>query len=91
MFRINTNLGLRAFENWYYTFDAQLRTQMFQSVNKDDVVTARIFAPLMADAGIGMKYDINKKKFRGDPFQNLASRPTLHLFRLHLFILIQMI
>ncbi|MDO5035755.1 MAG: DUF3078 domain-containing protein [Porphyromonas sp.] len=69
VFRVNSNLGISAFKNWYYTLDAQMRTQMLQNITKDDVIATRTFAPIIADAGLGMKYDIDKKNFRGDPFQ----------------------
>lgn len=69
--RANSNMGVKAFENWYYTIDLQLRSQMMSNIDKDSVLTTRIFAPLLLDAGIGMKYDIDLKQFRGDPFQRL--------------------
>lgn len=71
VFRANSNLGLRAFKNWYYTLDAQLRSQLMKNMTRDSVVTTRPFAPIIADAGLGMKYDIDLKNFRGNPFQRV--------------------
>lgn len=76
-FRANSNMGVKAFRNFYYTFDSQLRSQMMTNVNKDSILTTRIFAPIILDAGIGMKYDIDLKQFRGDPFQRIRFSANL--------------
>lgn len=68
VFRAGSNLGLEAWRNWYYTIDVSLRSQLMNNYTPDSVLTTRAFAPLMLDAGIGIKYDIDKKKFMGNPF-----------------------
>lgn len=69
--RMNSNFGLSAVKNWFYTVDLGIRTQLLQNKSNDNVLITRPFAPVIADAGIGMKYDIDKKEFRGDPFARL--------------------
>lgn len=68
IFRAYSNLGVKAFDHWYYTLSAQLRSQAFANSNADGLVITRPFAPLSIDGGIGMKYDLDLKKFRGNPF-----------------------
>lgn len=70
-FRANSNLGIKAFKDWYYTADVQLRSQLLKNVKEDDSVITRPFAPLVLDAGLGMKYDIDRKNYRGNPFARL--------------------
>lgn len=68
IFRVNTNLGIKAIQDWYYTVDAQLRSQLLKNTTTEGMLVTRPFAPITLDAGIGMKYDIDKKEFRGNPF-----------------------
>lgn len=67
-FRANSNLGIKAFKDWYYTADLQLRSQLLKNIKEDGSVITRPFAPLVLDAGLGMKYDIDRKEFGGNPF-----------------------
>lgn len=69
LFRAVSNFGLKAFDHWYYTVDAQLRTQLLRSRNKDSVLVTQPFAPLIIDGGPGMKYELEKKF--DDPFKKL--------------------
>ena len=70
LFRIVSNFGLKAFnERWYYTLDAQLRTQLLRNRNKDSVLVTQPFAPFIIDGGPGMKYELEKKF--NDPFKKL--------------------
>ena len=68
IFSIISNLGLQATDHWFYTLDGMLRTQMLNNYSTDNVLVTRTFAPLKVDLGLGMKYDIDIKEFRGDPF-----------------------
>lgn len=68
IFSIISNLGLQASDHWFYTIDGMLRTQLLNNYSTDNVLVTRTFAPLKVDLGIGMKYDIDLKEFRGDPF-----------------------
>lgn len=69
LFRIVSNFGLKAFDHWYYTVDAQLRTQLLRNRNKDSVLVTQPFAPFIVDGGPGMKYELEKKF--DDPFKKL--------------------
>lgn len=60
--RLHSNFGYRAFSKWYYTFDAEFKTQMFSSFKENsEVKQAAFFAPVTATFGLGMKYDLDKK------------------------------
>ncbi|MDO4695356.1 DUF3078 domain-containing protein [Porphyromonas sp.] len=69
LFRIVSNFGLKAFDHWYYTIDAQLRTQLLRNRNKDSILVTQPFAPFIIDGGPGMKYELEKKF--NDPFKKL--------------------
>lgn len=70
LFRMVSNFGLKAFnDRWYYTLDAQLRTQLLRNRNKDSVLVTQPFAPFIIDGGPGMKYELEKKF--NDPFKKL--------------------
>lgn len=70
-FRINSNVGVKAFKDWYYTFDVQLRSQILKNTKADGMVITLPFAPIVLDAGLGMKYDLDIKEFRGNPYARL--------------------
>lgn len=70
-FRANSNLGIKAFKDWYYTADLQLRSQLLRNTKDDGAVITLPFAPIVLDGGLGMKYDIDRKEFRGNPFARL--------------------
>lgn len=60
--RLATNFGLRASKRWYYTLDAEARTQLLTSYKGDtDDVQSSPLAPLTLNVGLGMKYDFVKK------------------------------
>lgn len=67
-FRANSNLGIKAIKDWYYTADVQLRSQLLRNTKEDGTVITQPFAPMVLDAGLGMKYDIDRKEFRDNPF-----------------------
>lgn len=60
--RWGSNFGLKASKHWYYTVDAEARTQLLTSYRGDsDDVQSSPLAPLILNIGLGMKYDISKK------------------------------
>lgn len=61
LFRIHSNLGYKAFEKWYYTFDTEFKTQLFTSFKKNsEIKQSALLSPFSIYFGIGMKYDLNK-------------------------------
>lgn len=61
VFRVHSNLGYRAFNKWYYTFDATFQTQLFNNYRENsDIKQAAFLAPMNVNIGIGMQYDLNK-------------------------------
>ena len=71
VFRMRSNLGLKAWKRWFYTVDLNLRSQLLNNYDREGNVTTRAFAPLIIDGGLGMKYNLKKKKIGGNPFNNL--------------------
>ena len=70
MLRIVSNFGVKAIRNWYYTLDAQFRTQMLVNRNNEGKVVTRPFAPFYFDGGPGVKCEF-KRQF-DDPFKKLT-------------------
>ncbi len=62
LLRFHSNFGYLAFSKWYYTFDAELKTQLFKNYKENtyDLQTA-LFSPFSVNLGLGMKYDLDKK------------------------------
>jgi hypothetical protein len=59
--RLHSNLGYKAFSNWFYTFDATFQTQMFTNfAENSENKMAAILSPFTINIGLGMKYDLNK-------------------------------
>lgn len=71
VFRLQSNLGIKAKRNWYYTFDVSLNSQLLNNYSLEESLTTRPFAPIKMNAGLGVKYDIDKKNFQGNPFSRL--------------------
>ena len=64
LFQVNSTFGLKAMHNWYYSVNAQFKTQFFNSyaVNSNDLRSA-FLSPGELTAGVGMTYNYaNKKK-----------------------------
>lgn len=62
LLRLRSNLGLKAFKDWFYTFDIEARTQLFEQRSEDKSVVYSAFAsPLTLTAGLGMKWVVDKK------------------------------
>lgn len=59
--RLHSNFGYKAFNKWFYTFDATFQTQMFSNYQENtDKKLAAFLAPLNVNLGIGMKYELHK-------------------------------
>lgn len=61
--RIHSNFGYQAFGKWYYTFDLNINSKLFNTYNANDTVTrlSGFFAPLTITTSLGMKYNLDKK------------------------------
>lgn len=71
VFRIYSNLGYRAFNKWYYTFDFGFRTQLFTNYAENSTKKLAAFlSPYTITLGVGMKYEL-KKNFK-KPGKNLS-------------------
>ncbi len=68
VFRAGSNLGLKAWKNWYYTLDVGLRSQLMDNYSPNQTLTTKAFAPMMLDAGVGIKFDVDKRRFLESPF-----------------------
>ena len=59
--RLHSNIGYKAFNRWFYTFDATFQTQLFNNYAENtDNKLASFLSPFSVNLGIGMKYDLNK-------------------------------
>jgi hypothetical protein len=61
IFRLHSNVGYKAFNNWFYTFDAEFKTQLFSNYQENtQIKQAALLSPYAFNMGLGMKYDLNK-------------------------------
>ncbi|MDR1357509.1 MAG: DUF3078 domain-containing protein, partial [Tannerellaceae bacterium] len=61
IFRIHSNVGYKAFNNWFYTFDTEFKTQLFSNYQENtQLKQAALLSPFAFNAGIGMRYDLDK-------------------------------
>ena len=61
VFRMHSNIGIRAFEKWYYTLDGEFTTNLFTTYNANSHVRkVALFSPATLNLGLGMKYDFSK-------------------------------
>jgi hypothetical protein len=59
--RLHSNAGYKAFNKWFYTFDAEFKTQLFSNYQENtQIKQAALFSPFTFNVGVGMKYDLNK-------------------------------
>lgn len=58
LFQINSKFGLKAAKRWYYSINAQFKTQLLNNyrVNTDDL-TAAFLSPGELNVGVGMTYN----------------------------------
>lgn len=62
VFRIHSNIGYKAFNKWFYTFDFTFQTQLFNNYQENkEIKQAAFLAPFSVNLGLGMKYDLDKK------------------------------
>lgn len=64
LFQLNSTFGLKAVEKWYYTVNAQFKTQLLNSYKKNtNNLKSAFLSPGELNAGIGMTFNTaNKKK-----------------------------
>lgn len=61
MLRLTSNLGLKAFKNWFYTIGIVCTTQFMPGYKNNDPTTYSAFlSPLVGDLNIGMNYKLKK-------------------------------
>ncbi len=62
-FQWNFKTGLRAFTKWFYSFNAQFKTQMLENYAADsEVRTASFLSPGEFNAGLGMTFNHENEK-----------------------------
>ena len=61
-FQYNLNTGLKAAKDWYYSFNLQFKTQMFNNFEENsNVRTAAFLSPADLNMGLGMSYTHKNK------------------------------
>lgn len=59
--RLHSNLGYKAFNKWFYTFDTEFKTQLFTNYAENSTQKlAALLSPFSINMGVGMKYELNK-------------------------------
>lgn len=62
LLRLRSNYGIRAWSKIFYSLDAELRTQLFQSFQENKTsLQSDLFAPYTINVGLGMKYEHSMK------------------------------
>lgn len=60
--RTYSTVGIDAYKNWSYSSNLEVKTPLFNRFNaKDDKKGRAIFSPLEINAGIGMRYNMERK------------------------------
>lgn len=61
--RLHSNFGYQAYGKWYYSFDLNINSKIFDSYKANDTVTrlSGFLAPMTLTLGIGMKYNLDKQ------------------------------
>ncbi|MEG1749936.1 MAG: DUF3078 domain-containing protein [Tannerellaceae bacterium] len=60
IFRLHSNFGYKAFNKWFYTFDAEFKTQLFTNYAENTTKKlAALLSPMSVNLGLGMKYELN--------------------------------
>ncbi|SUB89702.1 Protein of uncharacterised function (DUF3078) [Porphyromonas macacae] len=58
LIRFHSNFGYKAFSNWYYTLDWDVRTQLFNGYKQNSrKLLSSIVSPINSVLGLGMKYE----------------------------------
>ncbi|MDR0748108.1 MAG: DUF3078 domain-containing protein [Tannerellaceae bacterium] len=59
--RLHSNVGYKAFEKWFYTYDFEFITQLFTNHEENTkTIYSAFLSPFFINMGVGMKYDLNK-------------------------------
>jgi hypothetical protein len=59
--RLHSNIGYKAFEKWFYTYDIEFITQLFTNHEENtNTIYSAFLSPFYINMGIGMKYDLSK-------------------------------
>lgn len=62
VFKINSKLGVKAVNSWYYTVGMTMTTQLLRNYKANsNVLQSAIFAPLKLNLNVGMDYNRNYK------------------------------
>lgn len=62
LLRFYSNLGLKAFSKWHYTFNTEFKTQMFTNFQENSKLKQAAFlAPFTVNLGLGMEYNYKKQ------------------------------
>lgn len=63
LFQYNLKTGFKAFTNWFYSFNLQFNTQLFNAYPDDsDLISASFLSPGSLNLGLGMTYNFQNKK-----------------------------
>ena len=63
LFQINSKFGVRAAKRWFYSVQAQFKTQLFNGYDANDVLKTALLSPGELNVGLGMTYNYaNEKK-----------------------------
>ena len=62
LIRTQSNIGVQAFKNWYYSSSVEIKTQLFKNFRENsETAISSAFSPLYINLGLlGMRYQINK-------------------------------
>ncbi|WP_329903191.1 DUF3078 domain-containing protein [Porphyromonas pogonae] len=62
LLRLRSTFGYKAFSNWYYSIDAEFRTQVFNGYKENSKqLQASFLSPMATDIGLGMSYEYEYK------------------------------
>lgn len=63
LFQVNTQFGVKAWKRWFYSMNAQFKTQMFNNYKKNtNDMIASFLSPGELNLGVGMTYDYTNPK-----------------------------
>ena len=63
LLQLNTTFGYKAFRRWFYSANAQFKTQLLQSYNTNSTTLRSAFmSPGELNVGLGMTYDFTNKR-----------------------------
>lgn len=62
LFQINSKFGVRAAKRWFYSVQAQFKTQLFNGYDANDVLKTALLSPGELNVGLGMTYNYANEK-----------------------------